>query len=155
MNLYLTFEENRVGGEICSGQEDESYPSYEDVFIIWTPLELTTNKPSGRDVETITVDNILNEHYLVVVRYSTGNTFGRTNGAWSIEELSPSLERANQIKQYIEATDLKYNNRHIKRKLQSPDEYRPSMIWSGYFEQLESVDIFKMVVNPSIACKKL
>ena len=61
---------------------------------------------------------------LVVVRYTTGDTFGTTHGAWAIEGIYSTPTEADKVVQ------------KIQQKTYSG--YKP---WEGYFERLEEVYI--------------
>ena len=80
--LYLTYEEYREGGEISPGQEDSEWPDYEDINNDWSPKQLLLNKGDNWKVEELELDNVKigDVVYVIVLRYSTGNTFGRENG---------------------------------------------------------------------------
>ncbi len=61
--------------------------------------------------------------YLVYVIYSTGSTFGRTEGAWSVVGAYPTIEEAAKIKKSI------YDG-----------TYKGYKAWEGYFERLTYVE---------------
>ncbi len=165
MELYLEYTENSYGGEICAGQENYAYPDHEDAHIDWKPTKLTTKKKQTYNVETIQVEKELDTYYLVVVRYSSGNTFGSTSGNWYILELSESYERASRLKEYIEYDDkicMSNESRWNKSLKDEREELYPDIygffygekdnrsgtykVWQGYFERLEDVEIHKMEV---------
>ena len=61
---------------------------------------------------------------MVVVRYSTGDTFGSTEGAWTIVGIFTDLVKAEKI-----AVDIENDN------------YGNNNAWQGYFESLECADV--------------
>lgn len=71
------------------------------------------------------------EVYLVVVRYQTGDTFGRSYGNFHFYSVRKTEEEAIKDRLDCESPVKKgdYEN------------YRP---WDGYFERLEHVEIHKM-----------
>lgn len=148
MKAYLQYEEYREGGQVCEGQENDAWPSYEDEFINFTPLKVFSTQPTNCYTEEFDIsfkykpgDTI----YLVIPRYFSGGTFGRTCGYWKIygafktrkaaEKLQKELEEEN--KSYI---DDKWQRRKGKATLKN-FEYRE---WHGYFEGLENVEIHEM-----------
>lgn len=134
--LYYVYEKSSTGGEICAGDENSEWPSYEDEYvdvdlpsIIYLKNEKDEAKlPWTRErfevPEGIKVGDIL---YLVVVRYTTGGTFGCTQGEVGFEGLYVHKGQASKIVQSIK--DDKY---FVKNKY---------AFWKGYFESLESVSI--------------
>jgi len=72
--------------------------------------------------------------WVVVVRYTTGDSFGTTYGEWHVESAYETIDEANEIKKKIEEGEYK-----------SGLGYTP---WVGYFESLEGVHVERMVVDP-------
>lgn len=70
--------------------------------------------------------------YLVVVRYSSGNTFGHSTGHAYVEGVYDTKESANLVAAMIEAESY------------SSKGYLP---WQGYFESLEGVEIHNITVE--------
>lgn len=133
--MYVTYvESHREGGEICEGQEDQAYPSYEDEYCQIDVTGVRKDKP--KTGEYTTADNHTDQidigklAYVVVVKYTTGNTFGCSHGHLTIPEIHDSRGKAQEIADQIE-------NRKYKG-------YSP---WCGYFEDLESVDVESFIVN--------
>jgi len=88
-------------------------------------------------VETVYCDFDPKEHigdgiYLIVVRYETGNSFGRSPGQWYVEGVYNDSEEAIDIAKSIK------DNKYTK------EEYP---VWKGYFETLEGVEIHKLVLK--------
>lgn len=168
LKLYLSYEEHKTGGEVCSGDEDSDWPSYEDENIEWKPTKLSLDNPGFS--ETIKVDKIQDIYYLVVVRYITGGTFGSTNGAWKIIKLCETHKEALRLKEYIEYDDKIYKNKESwfekvklkdEREEKFPDIFQKVFYgektkgdsynliykcWRGYFESLQDVEIHRMEV---------
>jgi hypothetical protein len=69
--------------------------------------------------------------YVVIVRYSTGDTFSRTNGQWLVIGAYLDKEKAEAICKSIE--DNTYEETH-----------QP---WQGYFEFLEGVDAHEFTLK--------
>ena len=68
---------------------------------------------------------------LVIVRYSTGNTFGQSCGEWEVIGTYQDLDKADEVVKSI--------------KDDTYDEKYPC--WKGYFESLESVDVHIMRIT--------
>lgn len=129
--VYLTYDEHRGGGEIRKGEEDHQFPCHEDEWIVFTPGQLFRT-PSGW-CETIALDfdpADCKSLYLVIVRYSTGSSFGHTTGAWQIEGAYKTEAEAEAVSVSIEE-----------------NKYEGHAVWNGYFERLESVYFRKFPLN--------
>jgi len=128
--VYLLYEESSHGGEICAGQEEDAWPSYEDQYHEFTPKGLRLEAPAWS--ETIEVDfdpKKLDHLYVVIVRYSSGDTFGTTLGNWHIIGAYKSFKKAEKIRISIDKNKYK--------------GYKP---WEGYFESLEGVTVERLDV---------
>lgn len=131
--LYLIYSSYSEGGEISPGNEGKKHPEYEDTYVYFTPQKLVTEYPDIMSVETI--DTYFNpmvgdKVYLVIVRYSTGDTFGTTFGEWKIIGIFKTETESELVRFDIEN-----------------GTYKGSKPWQGYFERLESVDVFPMTIN--------
>jgi hypothetical protein len=85
--------------------------------------------------------------YPVIVIYSTGNTFGRSDGNVVVAGIYNSPEKAQEVKQTILRDSTQ--NPHGFGYLEIPGE--PQIYpgtWKGYFEHLEDVRIEMEVVRP-------
>lgn len=82
--------------------------------------------PDGIDVNFDPEAHINANVYIVVVRYSTGDTFGRTDGEWHLEGAYLDSKKATEIADSI--NNDTYDNRSRKP-------------WEGYFESLEGVSV--------------
>lgn len=136
--LYLSYNETRSGGEVCTGDENKAWPCYEDTFIEWTPINIYKNmedcRKEGHYTEKVSVpfEAIINQQiWLVVVRYTDGDTFGFIRGMWHIVGVYADEESATKEANSI--LDGSYSN-----------EYKP---WEGYFASFEGVNIYPMQVK--------
>lgn len=75
------------------------------------------------DERLLKFDNL----FLCVVRYETGDSFGRTYGAWHLVGLAPTYEIAKLTLE-----------QHMKS-----DAYKP---WQGYFERFQDTEIHELTV---------
>lgn len=127
--LFVNYSETHLGGgEICAGQENDAWPSYEDVFQDFC-VENITLKNVGPYHETIEYD--LPEPtpvglFVVVVRYYDGGTFGRTCGYGSIEGVFATHEEAQ-----ARAKDLENGGKSIHGYNR----------WDSYFAGLERTEV--------------
>lgn len=125
--LYIDYSEYITGGEaIGDGPFCDHEDEYREVYLNGVYRSMDSPKApffyDSKEVaeETFKKDTV----YLVVVRYTTGNTFGTIHGAWHIEGIYPDAAQAAIACRKIE--DGTYQG------------YKP---WDGYFERLENVDI--------------
>jgi len=132
--LYLTYDESMSGGEICEGQENDPWPSHEDEYIEFSLTRCNkTSHLAAWSKESVEVDfkpEVGSNIWVVVVRYSKGGTFGRTNGAWNIIGIYKNAEEAKKVEASIH-----------------DNSYSGYKCWSGYFEELERVDVEQMTVE--------
>lgn len=128
-SVYLTYEEDRSGGAICEGDEDSQWPSHENEYVEFEPKALFLYPTSFCETVCLDFDPSTEDTlHIVIVRYSTGSTFGRTLGCWHIEGAYVSYEEAESVAKAIEADKYK-------------GTYKP---WEGYFERLEGTDVYSM-----------
>lgn len=122
--VCLLYEERSWGGDALS---DEPYSSREDKHIEFTVTGLSPSSTGGLYQETIEVEEVKFPLYVIVVRYSTGDSFGNTNGAWHVEGAYTDADKVQEIVDAI-------NNDTYKSKC----GYE---VWKGYFERLENVEV--------------
>ena len=141
--IYLSYDEYRSGGEVEEGQsENDRYASREDTDIDFQPRGISVELGNRIDIDNIQVnfnplDYVDKRIYLVIVRYSTGDTFGHTNGAWCIEGAYLTDLEAINVRDSI-------NNDSYKGKY--PD-------WKGYFERLESAGVESFILHQHVGVK--
>lgn len=124
--LFILYEEDIEGGEAL---DDGEWANHAPTTITVRFLKLHRNQPIDRFFyHSIEIENPdllkLNRLYLAVVRYSTGDTFGSTSGAWHIVGASPTKDIAQKM---------------LDEAL-SPDN-KGRKPWEGYFEELEGTEI--------------
>jgi hypothetical protein len=130
MKLYLDYKECSSGGEIRAGQEEESWPDYEDINIDWHLTNCKITSDNGYCQETVDVDfpvSVGQTVFVVYVRYSTGDTFSRTYGAGFIVGVYKDKETAEKVQKSV------YDK-----------TYTGYACWIGYFESLESCEVKEM-----------
>lgn len=132
--IYVEYESFTYGGDIID--PDDRWSSREDTIVRVDFKKLYRQPPTHRffyDAVDISNPDMLklDSLYLAVVRYSTGDTFGHTTGAWYIVGVAPT----NAIAQLMldEATVLS-----------KPGDYSSYKPWEGYFERLEHTEIHKL-----------
>jgi len=141
-DIYLHYKEVRTGGE---AESDEEFSSHEPEYIDFTPLSLYHflvskdayvnnlyyDNKDARHHEVKFDPTKYNEAFAVIVRYTTGDTFGSTHGAW------------DATKNVITKKETEKNAKDIKNETgkYSPEKY---CAWHGYFQSFESVGIHKL-----------
>jgi hypothetical protein len=129
--LYLSYYEHKTGGEPLS---DGDWPDYSDTDIDWGLQKCFKDKekaPWLRQVEQVDfVPKVGDTVYVVYVRYGTGDTFGRVNGAWHILGVYEHQGQAEKVKNSV------YDK-----------TYKGYKCWEGYFESCESCEVEAMVVE--------
>ena len=124
--LYLVYSENRQGGGVCEGDEDSEWPNREDTIVDVSFKALYRNPPdnimfytSYEVTEDIYKASVL---HMALIRYSDGDTFGRTCGLWHVIDFYHTFEEAE---------------RSIK-DAKNGTGYKP---WEGYFSSYETDDV--------------
>jgi len=129
--IYLYYNEDETGGNISEGYEDSEWPSHEPLYRSFHVLGLSRTIKKNDWIEQIEVDfdpKEVNDVWVVIVRYQSGDSFGSSYGNWHIEGAYKAEGKAIFIKKSIENGTYK-------------GWYKP---WIGYFEGLESVEVVKM-----------
>lgn len=124
--IYLTYESDQSGGGYEPG-ESGPYGCRKTTYRTFKLLGAWTTAQDW--VETVEVDftpKSGEKVYIIVVRYSTGDSFGRSNGHWHIEGAYNDRDEAEAIGKRIAHGNYK------------KDSYLP---WNGYFEHLEEVSV--------------
>lgn len=140
--VYLIYDESAHGGEICEGEEGSNYPEHEPEYNEFYPKGLRLKAPDWS--ETIEVDfdpSGLDQLYVVIVRYSSGSTFGTTHGHWHVIGAYESRDEAEKIEMAISKGTGMYNR---SEKGLYTDKNRAYMPWVGYFESLEEVTVERL-----------
>lgn len=132
--VYLLYDEDTHGGGVCTGDENSDWPNYEDEHNTFTPKGLRLKTPDWSETIEVDFDPSGFDHlYIVVVRYSSGNTFGNTFGHWHIEGAYQTFEKAEKVETAIKKGTGKYK--------EGEGHYHP---WEGYFESLEGASVERM-----------
>jgi hypothetical protein len=147
--LYINYRSYTYVEEDTLG-EDGPYTGFRE-----TSTDLTVNHLSRNSKETFFDDIEVSDEvfkadkaYLIIVRYSTGSTFGRDSGCYKFVAVFASKEDAIKV-----ATEI--DNHYKNEKSHS---FRPTIknlaygstidcAWRGYFERLESVDIEALAIE--------
>jgi len=134
--VYLTYDQNEGGGEALS---DEQWSDRADGWKTFDPKHLyaKVNKDKPYWVETIypdfdPIDYIGKSVYVIVVRYSTGDTFGHSTGEWFVEGV------------YNDVDETKKVSDSINKGTYGSGKYQP---WQGYFERLQDVEVHKFTLK--------
>lgn len=147
--LVLKKEAHTSGGDIRPGDEGSDWPSYEDSYIettfgdlfMYSDISSFGLSPQvgfwGEFIYNVKED-LLNSSllYVVIVIYSTGDTFSHTTGETFVEGVYGTYEEAKEVSRKIKEGE--YGD--------GKDLYLP---WTGYFEDLEDV-----LIHPAQLFKK-
>lgn len=139
--LYIKYNQTSYGGQICEGEEDDSWPNYETAYYEYsyeyatktTPtntLSYSTYKSLGVPQEVFSGDKI----YLAIVVYGDGNTFGNSSGHHEIIGGFSTRKEAEELLSHV--TKDGYDNRN--------GGFFP---WNGYFNSLENKIIIKLDIE--------
>jgi len=134
-DLYLTYEERSHGGDPID--PSDRWTDHEDEYVDFYPKQLYSSedkvpgwlKETLYDVDAQQGDLV----HLLVVRYTTGSTFGTSYGHWYIEGVYKDAKEATEIADKIRTGTYKQEGR----------TYLP---WEGYFERLEDIQIYSLIV---------
>jgi hypothetical protein len=134
--LYIEYNRSEYGGEAIDPSDRWSNRTVTVITVDF--IRLHREQPKNRffydSIEVLNEDLIkLDKLYLAVVRYSTGDTFGRTEGEWDIVGVAPTYKIAEVMLE--EAI-----------KPAKPGDYKNYKPWEGYFERLEDTEIHTMEV---------
>jgi hypothetical protein len=139
--IYFNYTEDISGGNICEGDEDSEWPSYETEYhdITWNyaTLDMPKDEKLWQSYKSETIlDQKLFEHIktyrqcvLAVVIYSDGDTFRDSEGHNEIVGIFTNVSEAQQCLDQIERDGSDY-----------------SKPWNGYFNRLTSKKIVPLQV---------
>lgn len=144
------------GGEICIGQEDDDWPNREteykehEIHGVYSD-DAKDGRGQSRYNESIDVefDPVAGaEVFLVVVTYSSGDTFGSSSGNVTVVGCYEEEAQADSIAHDIRADDMdadKAYRRNLKRS--KKERFTGYKAWTGYFEGLEGVEIHRLMLD--------
>jgi hypothetical protein len=104
-----------------------------------------TEQPSGYGFDNLPVPDWKDDAdaiYAVVVHYSTGDTFGRSEGCIDIPIAFVNLDEANKVAKEIDSFDYR-TEKNSKHQFQD-EKYGFHKCWTGYFETLNGVEVKKL-----------
>ena len=129
--VYVLYDETRRGGDAVDPTEEWS--NRKDQQIEFRVIAIQTHEPHGQPYHKILrLDEPVKKNeplHLVIVRFDSGDTFGRSYGNWHIEGGYADKRDADTVSGEI--MDGKY-----------PED--PP--WSGYFNRVDHVEVVSMPV---------
>lgn len=136
VRLYIEYNSTESGGE--PDDPTDRWTSHADTIKEVEFIRLHRQQPQHRffydSIEVSNPDLVkLDKLYLAVVRYSTGSTFGHTEGEWFIVGVAPTYQIAEEMLKEATKPSVKGDYRN----------YKP---WEGYFESLTDTEIHTMEV---------
>lgn len=133
--VYLTYTEHQSGGDLHD--PDDRWSCRDDTDIDWHLIGChLTNKTWPTYTEQVEVDfdaKLGDAVWVVYVRYGTGDSFGHTNGAWTIIGVYKDHNKAEKVAEQI----------NLKTYV-SPGGY---LVWEGYFESFECCEVQGFIVK--------
>jgi hypothetical protein len=132
--IYIYYKEYTTGGGAREGEEDEEWPNLEDEYTefsidnislirfsdIWRKEEILLDW-EPKNGQTV---------YVLVVRYSSGNTFGNSFGNFHFVGVFKTEQEVLDHQKLINSSNY--------------EGYKP---WVGYFERLEHYEIYEGIVG--------
>lgn len=102
--VFVNYREQHLhGGEICKGQENDAWPSFEDSYQSFDLLSITKENVSPYHEQFLLhIPKGTKGLHVVVVRYRDGGTFSSTSGYGSIQGVFLTAEEARGLAKNIE-----------------------------------------------------
>ncbi|KKN88788.1 hypothetical protein LCGC14_0243950 [marine sediment metagenome] len=162
--VWVNWEYTRCsGGEICEGEEDSSYPSRETEYKDHEVQGIySCDAKDGRgwsrynesiDVEFEPVTGA--EVFLVVVTYSSGDTFGSSSGNVTVIGCYEEKAQADSIASDIRADDIDADRDYRRSgKKTKKERFTGYKAWTGYFEGLEGVEVHRLRLDEDSGVKR-
>lgn len=156
MNLYLQYETTDSGGDIAEGQENEDFPDRDPRYITFTPEGIYLKELKwGEKLETTETVSKGDRVYLVVVRYSSGDTFGQSFGHWSCVLVTKNRPKAEKCAEDIEwSATMKFNYYCTEEDYAMMEKRSKEAVllmekvwglmylpWNGHFSRLQDIEI--------------
>lgn len=140
MKVYIEYRDYSTGGDAI--EPEERWSSRTDTIHDYSLVRASVTKPEQSyyyEECELDCDERPKDVYVVLVKYSSGDTFGNSYGHGHIEGVYVSKTRAMDIAESI-------RNGTYKKDSKEKYVYRP---WEGYFEGLEEVGCFVMTLRDS------
>jgi len=145
--VWVTYEEHSFGGEMEDPSDRYSSRSDETIQFIVNGVFSENDGGIYRDEILVNFDpKTVDEVHVLVVRYSTGDTFGHTSGCGKIEGVYKNAKIAEKIGEAIKSGyDIRDNQGKWPEKLYkdyrkikgiTDDSEYLGFPWEGYFERL-------------------
>jgi hypothetical protein len=145
--LFLGYKSTSTGGDSDS-REPYSCRSPQHTEVTFTSLTRVSGTFFGHNINVSDEVYAAEVVYLVVVRYSDGDSFGTSYGNWTVWEATASEEEALKVAKSIEDGTLVKKYEEGVRK--GTATYM-SIPWNGYFSHLEGVEIHSFRVADSVS----
>jgi len=139
LHVFIKSSSSGDGG-YCDDKEQGSYdwrnPSFKEIEIkSYCCLSEDNAKKEDLWAEAVEVEfepKVGSQVFMVVPRYSTGNTFGTSYGEYTIHGIYSTLDKAQSVVKFLETEYDCYREAKINLS------YR---VWMGFFERLEEIQI--------------
>lgn len=148
--LYLEYHQSTESN--VESYSDEPYDYSWSSETTFSPKGLWTKPGSWYEeiaVDVPTSELVGKQVALVIVRYSTGDTFGHGTGKWAIAGVitNPKEDVVDDYIRDIEEEALVYQTNRNRWQKEYGGVYKP---WIGYFEHLESVSAEYLIVQDGV-----
>lgn len=142
--FMVDVREHVSGGGISEGEEDLRWPSYDpshidaDIVGVYHGKESYTGFHAHQVESSQDIAEDVEYVYLVICRYTDGDTFSTTYGNWHVSDVLETREEAEELADVL-------SKAHYR---QSPPKYSVTwrgnpytLVGAGYFEHLESIEV--------------
>lgn len=144
--LYLGYKSSSTGG-VRESDEPFSCRSPTYVSVTFTSLSRESATFFGHNIYVTDEVYDAKEVYLVVVRYSDGDSFGTSYGNWTVWAATASEDEALKIAASIEDGSLVREAEAGRKKNPKDPKVWVSIPWDGHFSSLEGVEIHSFRVT--------
>lgn len=142
MKIYVIYEESSSGGEDLD--PEAKWSDRADTIIDYKLIGSSLIKPDSWYFQEFELDCIEKpvDVFVVLVRYSDGDTFGQSFGNGHIDGVYLTKEEAQTAVKAIEEDELIKTDPYIPRSFRNgPYKHKP---WKSYFANFESVQCYVM-----------
>lgn len=136
-HVFVQYNMTEEGGEICEGEENDEWPSHEMLYKTHQVLGVFTKDLEQPDYlnysERVSVEfdpTPCRECHLVLVTYSSGDTFGNSSGDVAVVGVFATGKEAEDV-----AVSIRQGS------------YKGYCAWEGYFDRLEGIEVQRFALD--------
>lgn len=154
-SLFVDFDTSaHQGMNHVDSTPGESYSGFDHNVIELTVNRLCRKTPEPFGEELVVSEKVYEseEAYLVVVRYTTGGTFGQSEGEYRFIGVFKTRKEATALSKEIQKAydDYKRNNSgkySFVPETENPNYKEIYCSWHGYFEHLDRIEIHSLGID--------